>query len=405
MKIVEINAMIEGSTGRIMLQIADRARKNNMDVVSYSTNWSGKYYKKLQPAPEGHKYYSTYVENYIHLALGMATGFQNCFGHFNTWRLLKQINQFKPDIIHLHNLHSSYINLKMLFRYIEKNNIKVIWTLHDCWSFTGQCPHFTAVKCEKWKDGCSHCIQYKNYPKSYVDQTKKMWQLKKKWFNLPREMVIVTPSLWLSKLVKQSYLKKYPVKVINNGINLEIFKPTESDFREKYNLNDKKIVLGVSFSWGYRKGLDVFTELSTQLDSQYQIVLVGITEEIERKLPNNIIAIRHTESQKELAEIYSAADVFINPTREENYPTVNMEAIASGTPVITFDTGGSAEMLNSKCGIVVNCNDVEAMKNQIENVCCNKIFTEEECVKQAKIFNMNDKFEQYIDLYKKIVMR
>lgn len=402
MKIVSINAMTEGSTGKIMLQIASSARKEGMEAYTFSTNSSGKYYKKLPPAPEGHFYYSTFAENFVHLSLGMVTGYQECFGQFNTWRLLKKIDDIQPDIIHLHNLHSAYVNLEMLFKYIKKRHIKVVWTLHDCWAFTGQCPHFTLEKCNKWRKGCYSCTQYNKYPKAYVDQTKNMWKLKKKWFTMPDKMVIVTPSNWLADLVKQSYLKKYSVKVINNGISLENFKPTKSDLRIKYKLTNKKIILGVSFSWGYSKGLDVFIYLSEHLGREYQIMLVGTTEVIDKELPSNIISIHKTNNQAELAEIYSAADVFINPTREENYPTVNMEALACGTPVITFETGGSPEMLDSSCGIVVECDDLAGIERGIKEICFGTKYSRDACVLHAQTFDKEQKFKEYIELYKQL---
>ena len=186
-----------------------------------------------------------------------------------------------------------------------------------------------------------------------------MWKLKKKWFTGVKNMIIVTPSKWLAGLASESYLREYPIKVINNGIDLKVFKPTTGNFRERYKiLENKFIVLGVSFAWGKRKGLDCFVKMAKELGENYQIVLVGTDDDLDKQLPNNIISIHRTQNQKELAEIYTAADVFAMPTREENYPTVNMEAIACGTPVVTFDTGGSSEMLDEKSGIVVEKNSV-----------------------------------------------
>lgn len=402
MRVVEINAMTEGSTGRIMLQIASCARKHGIEVVTFSTNYSGKYYRALPPAPYGHKYFSTFVENFVHLGFGMVTGYQECFGFFSTWRLLREIDKIGPDIIHLHNLHSAYVNLGMLFKYIQRKHIKVVWTLHDCWAFTGQCPNFSMIGCEKWKTGCNNCQQYKKYPKAYVDRTKEMWKIKKRLFTLPQEMVVVTPSKWLGGLVKKSFLKKYDVEVINNGIDLSLFSPTESNFREKFGLKEKKIVLGVSFSWGYEKGLDVFIDLASKLGSNYQIVLVGTTDYIDTQLPSNIISIHKTNNQKELAEIYSAADVFVNPTRQENYPTVNMEALACGTPVVTFKTGGSPEMLTPECGRVVEQDNIDSLYENVVELCETHIISSDACILHAKEFNMSKKIEEYISLYKRL---
>lgn len=345
----------------------------------------------------------TYFTRRIGVKIAQITGMNGCVSLFSTIKLLRYFDRIQPGIIHFHNLHNSYVNLPLLFKYIKKHSIPVIWTLHDCWSFTGQCPHFTLVNCDKWKTGCHHCPQYRDYPASYVDRTKTMWKLKRKWFTGIKNLTIVTPSQWLADLVKQSFLKDYPVKVINNGIDLKIFKPTPSNFREKHSLHNKYIVLGVAFGWGKRKGLDVFIELSKRLDqSKYQIVLVGTDDKVDKQLPANIISIHRTQNQNELAEIYTAADVFANPTREENYPTVNMEAIACGTPVLTFRTGGSPEILDESTGSVVDCDDIDAMEKEIVRICEEKPYTEEDYLNRAISFDMNDRFQEYIDLYEYI---
>ena len=286
----------------------------------------------------------------------------------------------------------------MLFGYVKKNNVSVVWTLHDCWTFTGHCPHFVMAKCDKWKTECSNCPQLNVYPKSKIDTTKFTHKLKKNWFLGVDNLTIVTPSKWLANLVKESFLKDYPVKVINNGIDLSVFKPTESNFREKYRLEDKKILLGVASGWEKRKGLDVFEELANRLDDNYRIVLVGI-DPVGRNLPERIIPIKRTESQEKLAEIYTAADLLVNPTREDTYPTVNMEALACGTPVLTFKTGGSPEIPDSTCGSVVEAEDVDTMEKEIIRICEEKPYSKEACLERAKSFDMYERFEEYIGLY------
>lgn len=395
MRIVQINGGAKGSTGKIMMGIADVARAQGHEVMCASPITTTN-----RDAGEDCGYYriGTFNSRRVNVALARITGFNGCFAWFETYKLLKKIDEFKPDIIHLHNLHDSYINLPMLFSYIKKHNVPTVWTLHDCWSFTGQCPHFTIAKCDRWKAGCHNCPQYKEYPASLYDNTKKMWQLKKKWFTGVKNMTIVTPSEWLAGLAKESYLKEYPIQVINNGIDLDVFKPTHSNFREQYGIpGDKYIVLGVSFAWGYRKGLDCFAEMAEKLGDKYQIVLVGTDGEIDKNLPKNIISIHRTQNQKELAEIYSTADVFAMPTREENYPTVNMEAIACGTPVVTFDTGGSPEMLNEKVGRVVPVDDVNEMMSEIKNICTG--VGDKGRMNGLDRLSMKIKFREYITLY------
>lgn len=399
MRIAEINMISYGSTGKIMLQIAKCARESGHLVQTYSTNTFNIKYKKRMLAEEGHFYYGTYFENGIHYALGSSLGRNGEFSVFGTLQLINSLKKFKPDIIHLHNLHGFCICLPMLFNYIKKHNIKVIWTFHDCWAFTGQCPYFEVVQCEKWKTGCYECPQLDIYPKSRIDNSKYMYGKKKEWFTGIKDLTVVTPSKWLSDLVKQSFFKEYPVKVINNGIDLSIFKPAKSNFREKYNCQDKYILLGVSFGWGKRKGLDVFIELSKRLSDKFKIVLVGTDENVDKQLPENIISIHQTQNQKELAEIYSAADLFVNPTREENYPTVNMESIACGTPVVTFNTGGSSEILDESCGSVVKYNDIDALEKEILRIYENNPFSLASCLKRAESFCMNSKFKEYVDLY------
>ena len=402
MRIVQINGGAKGSTGKIMMGIAEVARAQGHEVMCASPITTTN-----RDAGEDCGYYriGTFNSRRVNVALARITGFNGCFAWFETYKLLKKIDEFKPDIIHLHNLHDSYINLPMLFSYIKKHNVPTVWTLHDCWAFTGQCPHFTIVKCDKWKVGCHNCPQYKEYPASLYDNTKKMWQLKKKWFTGVKNMTIVTPSEWLAGLARESYLKQYPIEVINNGIDLNVFKPSHSNFRERYEIPaEKHIILGVSFAWGYRKGLDCFVEIAEKLGEQYQIVLVGTDDEIDKNLPHNIISIHRTQNQKELAEVYSAADVFVMPTREENYPTVNMEAIACGTPVVTFDTGGSPEMLDDKTGIVVEANDIEATKKAIKDICEKKKCNDEEyIVACSKKSDMKKRFAEYIELYANVL--
>jgi glycosyltransferase involved in cell wall biosynthesis len=226
-----------------------------------------------------------------------------------------------------------------------------------------------------------------------------MWKLKKKWFTGIKDATIITPSQWLGDLVKQSYLGEYPVKVINNGIDLSVFKPTESDFRKKHNLENKHILLGVALFWDYKKGLDVFIELSKRLDDRYQIVLVGTSDEVDKQLPNNIISIHRTQNQEELAEIYSTADVLLNPTREDTFPTVNIESLACGTPIVTFNTGGSPEIINETCGVVTEVNDVDHMEKAIRRICEEKPYSKEACVSRASNFDKDEKFKEYVELY------
>lgn len=399
MKILSINTANFGSTGNIMLQLQECCKSNGMEMlVAFPKSRSN-----MKKRVDNSIYIGSILSRNVHLQLSKLTGYNGMFSYFSTLFFLRKIKKYDPDIIHLHNLHNGYINLPLLFKYIKKHNIPTVWTLHDCWPFTGQCPHFTLAKCDKWKTGCHDCTKYREYPESFVDRTKTMWKLKKKWFTGVKNMTIVTPSRWLADLAKKSFLKEYPIRVINNGIDLNIFKPTKNNFKEKYGIENKHIVLGVSSGWGYRKGLDIFIELSKQLCKNYQIVLVGTDASVDEKLPKNIISIHRTQDQRQLAEIYTAADVFVNPTREENYPTVNMEALACGTPIISFPTGGSSEIFDESCGLVTESNDGDFMKKAIIHVCENKSFSPEACLERAKSFDKSNRYDEYIELYKSVI--
>lgn len=376
-----------------MLQTARLARMSGHEVKTFSKRW------RNNPDLEGHRYIGTLCENILHRIGAPLLAADGAFSAFATRRLIRQLETFAPDLVHLHNLHGWYLNYEMLTRYLKKKGVRVIWTLHDCWPFTGQCPHFVMAGCEKWRTGCHHCPQLREYPEAYFDRTKAFWEKKKGWFTGVRNMTIVTPSHWLAELVKESFLKEYPVRVIHNGIDLSVFRPTESDFREKYHCENKHLVLGVAFDWGQRKGLDVFIELARRLGSDYKIVLVGTDEKVEHVLPDNIISIRRTQNQKELAEIYSASDVFVNPTREDTFPTVNLEALACGTPVVTFRTGGSPECIDENCGCVVETNNVDILEQEIRRICNEKPFSEAACIRRAAGFDMRDRFEEYVRLY------
>lgn len=396
MKVFQINGGVYGSTGKIMFDIAEAARKQGHEVLCASPITSTNRYK--QPS---HPYYKigTYYGRCLNVLLARLTGLEGCFAVVPTWKLLKKIDKFQPDVLHIHSIHNSYLNIPMLFRYIKRKNLRVVWTLHDCWALTGHCAHFDAIDCEKWKVGCHHCARYRRYPKTWFDNSRVMYFLKQKWFCGIKDMTIVTPSRWLADLVKQSFFGEYSVKVINNGIDLAIFRPRESDFRERCHLENKKIVLGIAFVWIPEKGLDVFIELAKRLDDSYQIVLVGTDEQVEKQLPENILAIRRTQNQQGLAEIYTAADVFVNPTLEDNFPTVNLESLACGTPVITFRTGGSPEMLDENCGAVVAKGDVDRLEEEICVFCFESSARKGCCIEHSKNFDKNRKFQEMLELY------
>lgn len=399
--VVLINSVKNGSTGHIMNDLAKKGREKGFLMY---TSCAGNLYQRRLPTeyPKFHLYIGGIFENKLHKTLGTLFGCGGCFSHLGTFLFLKKLDKIKPDLIHLHNLHSNYINLKMLFRYVRIKRIPVVWTLHDCWSFTGHCPHFQIVECDKWKVHCHHCSQYKEYPKALRDDSQFMYKWKKKWFTSLDNVRIVTPSKWLSNLVQQSYLKQYSVSVIHNGIDIKTFHFTPSDFRERYHIEEKKIVLGVSFSWGYRKGLDIFVQLAKRLPELYQIVLVGVNEKQKENLPENIIGICFTNSMRELIEIYSSADVFVNPTREDTFPTTHLEALSCMVPVVAFKTGGAVESIDESCGRIVEKNDLDGLVYAIEQVVDRKIM-KEACLTKAQSFELEKKLEEYFEVYQEVI--
>lgn len=400
MRILAINSVPFGSTGKIMMQILDCAERNlGAETVAYYGKW-----KKHQSNNQKLHSFGWNFENRLSFAFSYFTGFHNVGSVFGTLSLIRKIKKFKPDIIHIHNLHLWIINLPLFFRFLKKSRIKVVWTLHDCWSFTGQCPFFDIAKCDKWKTGCYSCPNFRLYPSAKTDNTKLMYRLKKKWFTGVKDLTIVTPSQWLADLVKESFLKEYPVKVIYNGIDLSVFKRVTSNFREQYNIpKEKNILLAVSFGWSFRKGIDTIIELSKRLDNnKYQIVLVGTTSEVEAKLPESIISIHRTADQHRLVEIYSSADLFINTTREETLGMVNLEALACGVPVITFNSGGSPECIDESCGAAVECDDIDSFEKKIIEISDKKEFTSDVCIARAQKFDMNNKFKEYLELYQMV---
>lgn len=323
------------------------------------------------------------------------TGFCSTYA---TKKFIKWVKEYDPDVINLHNIHGYYLNIKLLFKYLKESGKPVVWTLHDCWPFTGHCAYFCSVNCKKWHQGCQHCSKKKEYPASlFFDNSKNNYKRKKQLITQLDNLILVTPSKWLADLTRESFLNKFPVQVINNGINTNNFKVTKGDFVRKYGLDNKKIILGVASVWESRKGLNDFFELRKLLDDSFAIVLVGLNEHQKSELPQGIVGITRTENVEQLAEIYTAADVFVNPTREENYPTVNLEAQVCGTPVVTYDTGGSAECLVEGVGAVTTEKTPEALKAAILDVLSKDIKIDTDALKQE--FSQTERFKKYINLF------
>lgn len=342
---VHINTVPNGSTGGIMM-------KEHRELLAVGEE-SFAFWGRGRDAEDEHEMrFASDLEVKADVLQTRLDGKAGFHSKAATKRLLARLDKINPDVVHLHNLHGYYLNVEMLFEWLAEHDCKVEWTLHDCWAFTGHCAYFTYVKCAQWKSHCAYakpCQQLGTYPKTY-SKASCSWNFeqKKRLFNLvlADRMKLITPSQWLADLVGESFLAKYPVEVRHNTIDTSVFKPTPSDFRERYGIGDRFMILGVASPWTERKGLADFVRLAGELDSEkYAVVLVGLSKNQVKEMPAGIVGLGRTDSSQKLAGIYSTADVFFNPTTEDNFPTVNLEAEACGTPVVTYDTGGCAETL------------------------------------------------------------
>lgn len=393
MRILQINSVCGvGSTGRIATDLYKVLEEQGHECcIAYGRG----------TAPDGIKTIKIGTEfdsnmHALYTRISDKTGFASTKA---TKKFIKQVAEYKPDIIQIHNIHGYYINIEILFNYLKQADIPVIWTLHDCWSFTGHCAYFTMAGCDLWHTGCHSCPQRLAYPSSrLMDSSRWNYRRKKELFTSVKNMSLITPSEWLAGLVKQSFLKKYPIKVINNGIDLDIFKPIKSDFIEHNNLTGKFIILGVANAWDTRKGLSTFVELSKMLDEGYRIVLVGISDKQKQELPQNILAITKTDNITELAEIYTAADVFLNPSVEETMGLVTVEALACGTSAIVYNATAVPEMVDETCGIVVEEGNVNGLVAAIFALKDNN-FDSDNCIKRAKLYEKNRKYNEYLLQY------
>ncbi len=360
MRVLMINVVCGiRSTGRICTDIAVELEKQGHEVkIAYGR----------EHVPVEYQKYAVKIGNSFDITIhGVCSRLFDACGWGSrsaTYRFITWVRSYNPDIIHIHNLHGYYINIEVLFNYLKSCKKKIIWTLHDCWPVTGHAAFCESAGCCRWKTGCYDCPKILDYPKSLFDRSERNWRWKKTILSNIPSLELVTPSLWLANIVKESYLSAYPIKVIYNGIDTDVFIPHVSNINKRLGIENKKIVLGVAALWESRKGLDDFVKLSNLLNDEYCIVLVGLSQTQIRTLPSKIIGIERTESVKELSDLYSAATVFLNLTYEDNYPTTNLEAISCGTPVITYDTGGSGESA-LRGGLVVPKGDISAVKEAI----------------------------------------
>ena len=396
MKVLEINSVCGiRSTGRICTDLADVLKENGHECkIAYGRETATEKYKDIS--------YRIGSDADIKLHALKARLFDSAgFGSKKvTEGLIEKIKEYDPDIIHLHNIHGYYIDIEILFNYLAAADKPVIWTLHDCWAFTGHCAYFTTAACDRWKSECCDCPMKKSYPSSILlDRSKQNWNKKKALFTSVKNMTLVTPSEWLAWLVRQSFLGKYPVKAIPNGIDLAAFKPTKSNFREKYGLQNKKVILGVATAWSERKGLNEFKELASLLDEDYKVVLLGLNAEQIKDLPQNILGLPSTDTLEELAGIYTEADVFVNAGKEETMGLTTVEAMACGTPAAVSNLTAVPEVVTPDGGIVLEKLTAEGIKQGIEKVLGTAFNTR----KNAEKYEKKQQYFKYLNLYNEIL--
>lgn len=399
--LIQIDSCLgKGSTGRITESIGLIMKRLGWDCyVVHGDRYAGE--TKLESMKTVSR-----VQEYLHALGSILFDRHGLFSSSQTRRIMEKVRDMKPDIIQLHCVHGYYINYEILFEFLHGMDVPVVWTFHDCWAFTGHCAHFDFAGCDKWKTGCYACELLKEYPRSvFIDNSKDNWLRKRKSFTSVDKLHIVAVSKWLSDIVEHSFMQKYPIEVIHNGIDLSVFKRVDNNIREQYGISsDETLVLGVATAWGKDKGLNDFVRLSQE--PGIKVVLVGVSEEVRKSLPENMIAVNRTESQHKLAEFYSAADMLVNPTYNDSFPTVNLEALACGTPVVTYRTGGSPEAIDAETGAVVEKGDYAGLLSHIRKFAQTsyKSSYSKVCRERAeKCFDMNKQFDEYRKLYERLI--
>lgn len=396
-RVLEINAVYKkGSTGVLMDQIGEVLQEAGMEV-----------YYATPDAPVSRYTYQigNRLDHKGHAILCRLVGVQGYFSNVATAKLIHWIDSIKPDIIHLHNLHSNYINYTVLLSYIQKRRIKTIITLHDCWFFTGKCFHFLYDDCLKWQENCGRCPRKRKEQASLVfDFSKKVLADKKRLIGDNANVQIVAVSEWLAAEARKSILRNRPISVIRNGIDLGVFQPQEINRAEKNIPEDEFVLLVMANKWFAPENVNIVKELLDSLKTGMRVIVVGCNGN-QASHDTRVTCLGRLNAQQ-LAQYYSLADVFVNLTKVDSFPTVNMEAISCGTPVVTFDSGGSREsIVEGVTGYVVPYGNVKLLVEKIElikNV--GKRAYSDRCRDMArKHFDKSICFDEYCHLIKSIL--
>lgn len=401
MKVLQINSVINSdSTGRIAEEIGLTAIQAGWEsYIAFGRNDRPSKSNKIKIGTDLDVKWHGVITRLID-----RHGLASCRA---TRKLVKEIKEIQPDIIHLHNIHGYYLNIKILFDYLATADIPVVWTLHDCWTFTGHCAHFSYINCDKRKTQCDKCPQKKVYPASYgLDNSLNNFQLKKKLFTSVKNMTLVSVSSWLNSLVQESFLNIHPTQVIHNGIDLNTFKPTSAEgVKEKYSLSGKFVLLGVASTWNEKKGLHDYFKLSNHLEEDEIIIIIGLTQNHIKSLPNNIIGIARTQNVSELVEFYSVANVVLSLSVEETFGMTTVEGYACGTPGIIYNCTASPELITDQTGLIVEQGNIDKLLKAIKQIKQNgKQYYSDACVERAqKFYRKEDRYQEYIDLYESML--
>ena len=392
-KLLQLNECLNFSTGKIAQSIGEAAMRNGWEsYIAYSSRES------LVPCKSKVIKVGNKIDPYIHYVENLLLDREGLSSRCATKKLVEQIKDINPDVIQLHSLHDHWLNYKILFEFLNTTDIKVVWTFHDCWAMTGHCMHFVTKNCQRWKTGCHDCLMKGEYPKTFVDRSRKNWELKKSLFAGCKNLSVVACSDWIADFARGSFLKDKRILTIHNGVDLSIFKPQSKTESKRFK------IIAISSPWYPAKGeLDIYKLRSILSDEDFEIIMVGLSANQMKKLPTGIRGIQRTQNVNELAKLYSDSDVLINPTYADTFPTVNLEALACGTPVITYRTGGSPEAVDEKTGIVVEQGDINALADAILHIKKSPL-SSKACRKRAEEHFDKDKcFENYIELYEELL--
>lgn len=389
-----------GSTGRIAEGIAEVVINDGWTCYIAYGRWGNS--SKTQLYKIGSRW-----GVYFHYLISKLFDMHGLGSIHATKQLISKIREVEPDLIHLHNIHGYYLNYPLLFDFLSKSDIPVIWTLHDCWGYTGHCVHYTNVHCSRWKRGCDDCPNLQDYPASlFYDHSRKNYQLKKQSFGSLKNLTIVTVSRWLANEVEHSFLAKYPIRVIYNGADTDVFRPVgDVGAKLKYNIENKFLILGVATVWNTRKGLSDFIDLAKYLSSDDRIILVGLDQKQISKLPSNIIGLPNTENMNELVELYSSADLFVNFSIEETFGLTTAESMACGTPVLVYNSTACPEIVTEDTGFVVEPHDIGGTLKAIQQLkLVGKQYYSDNCRSYIlKNFRKEDKYKEYAALYQELL--